>query len=164
MTTSPPFSLRLAETSDEDFLYEIFVASRERELGPLPPEVRDTLAKQQYQFHRNGLKTEYPDAEQFVMLAPAGSTDVETGPVGMIILADRPDALWVVDMALHPDRRNAGLGAAVLQSLMDRCRSSGKIMRGSVTPYNPARRLYARLGVKEIGQERGYISLEWRPD
>ena len=40
----------------------------------------------------------------------------------------------------------------------------GKIARASVTPYNPARRLYARLGVSEVPLENSpMIGLEWLP-
>jgi GNAT superfamily N-acetyltransferase len=157
MTAGTAFSLRPAGPADEDFLFGIFVASRERELAPLPSEMRAVLAQQQYCIHKSGVGADFPEARQFILLA------ADSAPAGMVILAKRPGVLWVIDMALHPDHRNAGLGAALLQSLMDECRQSGRIMKGSVTPYNPARRLYARLGVTELGAEHGYIALEWRP-
>lgn len=158
------FTLRAAGPEDEAFLYEMFVASRERELAPLPIETREMIATQQFGVQRSGVKTAYPDAQQFVVLAgdgPSGAGDV---PVGMIILAERPNTLWVVDLALHPDHRNRGLGAAVLASLMDACKRTGRRLKGSVTPYNPARRLYARLGIQELAADGGYIALEWRPE
>ena len=164
MTGSLVFALRPAEATDAEFLYGVFVASRERELTPLPPEMRDAVAKQQYRIQRNGLRAEYPDAQQLIVLGAAKSSSAAGDPVGMIILAERPDVLCVVDIALHPDHRNMGLGAAVLRSLMEECRQSGRMIKGSVTPYNPARRLYARLGIKELGASHGYISLEWRPE
>lgn len=164
MTASLVFSLRPAEAADAVFLFEIFVASRERELGPVPPEMRDTLARMQYRVHRNGLTAEFPDAEELIVLGARQSPEEAPDRVGMIILAQRPEELWVVDMALYPDHRNQGLGAALLTSLMEKCRRSGRVLKGSVTPYNPARRLYARLGLTELDSGKGYISLEWRPD
>jgi len=160
---SSSFRLRAAGPGDEAFLYEMFVASREREFGPLPAEMRDTIAREQFAILQNGVKTDHPDAQQFVVIAPNTSGDVEIR-VGMLLLAEHPDALWVIDLALDPAHRNRGFGSAILRSLMESCRRSGKIMKGSVTPYNPARRLYARLGIRELGADRGYIALEWRPE
>lgn len=158
-------SLHLATFQDAGFLYDLFVTSRERELAPLPPQIRETFARQQYELYQQGLIAEFADADHFIVRngngLPAGNHEKA---VGMVILAERPDALWVVDMAVEPSFRNGGVGTAVLLLLMARCRKSEKPMRGSVTPYNPARQLYRRLGVKELPGERGYISLEWRPD
>lgn len=164
MTESCNFALRVAEPEDEAFLYEMFVASRERELAPLPEELRETIARQQYGIQQGGVEADYPDAQRFVVLGGGDRPGGPGAPVGMIILAVRPDTLWVVDVALHPGHRNRGLGAAVIGSLMDTCRQSGRTLKGSVTPYNPARRLYARLGIRELATERGYIALEWRPE
>lgn len=158
-------SLHLATLDDSDFLYDLFVTSREREFGPLPAQTRELLARQQYSLHRQGLAAEFSDANHFIIKTGADlANDDEKKPVGMVILAERPDVLWVVDMALEPSRRSGGIGTSLLTLLMERCRESKRTMRGSVTPYNPARRLYARLGVKELPGERGYISLEWRPE
>lgn len=163
MTDRQPFLLRPAEAKDTDFLRELFVSSRERELAPLAAEIRDAVAHQQYRLHRSGIESEYPDARQLIVLAPPQSTVKTPVPIGMIVLAERPDVLWVIDMALRPDRRDMGFGTALLEHLMEECRLSGRIMRGSVTPYNPARRLYVRLGITEFDAGHGYISLEWRP-
>lgn len=164
MTARQSFSLRPAEAADGAFLREIFVSSRERELAPLPPEMREPVADQQYRLHRNGLQSEYPDARQLIVLGPHPETGKTVEPVGMVILAERPGVLWVVDMALHPACRDMGFGTALLEHLMEECRRSGRIMKGSVTPYNPARRLYARLGISELDAIHGYIPLEWRPE
>ncbi|TKT69904.1 GNAT family N-acetyltransferase [Aquamicrobium sp. LC103] len=164
MIGSSTFSLRPAEAPDAPFLREMFVGARERELGGLSPEIRDGMAEQQYRIHQKGLGAAYPDARHLIVLAASGASGELEKPVGVITLANRPGELWIVDMALHPAHRNAGLGTALLESLMEDCRRDCMTMRGSVTPYNPARRLYARLGIREIGTEsRGYIALEWRP-
>lgn len=156
MQESTDISFRPVQPSDADFLYEMFVASRERELAPLPSPMRDVLARQQYDVYRRGMGADYPDAHQLIVCAGANRA-------GMLFLAERPGVLWVIDLALHPERRNRGLGSAVLGRLMDTCRKSGRVLRGSVAPHNPARRLYARLGIRECDASQGYIQLEWRP-
>src|SRR5688572_27561105 len=163
MTESRTFSLRPSVPGDDEFLYEMFVASRERELAPLPADMRDTLARQQYGIYRRGMSAAYSDARNLIVLGPARPAVPERVPIGALSLAERPDTLWLIDLVLHPDHRNRGWGTAILTSLMETCRRERRILKGSVAPYNPARRLYARLGLKEFGGERGYIALEWRP-
>lgn len=155
------FTLRPARPEDEDFLFSLFVTSRERELAalPLPPEQAEPFARMQYRSQLAGFHHVHPDA--VVLVVETGE-----GPVGRLVLEDRPGELWVVDLALMPGHRNAGLGAALLRRCMKRAVAERLVMRGSVTPYNPARRLYARLGIVELPAEGGAtIPLEWRaPD
>lgn len=164
MSVNSPISLRGAEPCDADLLYALFVASRERELAPLPPAIRDVLAKQQYEVHRRGVTATFPEARVMIVLGPATLPGAAREPLGMVILAERPPVLWVVDLAVHPNRRNKGVGSAVLTRLMEECRRKDWTIRGSVAPYNPARRLYARLGIEELGLERGYVGLAWRTE
>src|SRR5690606_35816364 len=55
MQESTDISFRPVQPSDADFVYEMFVASRERELAPLPSPMRDVLARQQYDVYRRGM-------------------------------------------------------------------------------------------------------------
>jgi GNAT superfamily N-acetyltransferase len=156
---APDFTLRPARPEDEDFLFALFVTSRERELSalPLPPDQAESFARMQYRSQLAGFRHVHPGAVELVV-------ETAEGPVGRIVLEDRPGELWVVDLALMPDHRNAGLGAALLRHCMKRAVAERLVMRGSVTPYNPARRLYARLGIVELPSEGGAtIPLEWRP-
>src|SRR5690606_36761354 len=109
---SSSFRLRAAGPGDEAFLYDMFVASREREFGPLPAEMRDTIAREQFAILQNGVKTGHPEAQQFVVIGPntPGDADIR---VCMLLLADHPDALCVIDLALDPAHRNRGFGSAI---------------------------------------------------
>ncbi len=157
--------LRCAGLADEPFLFELFVTSRERELSPLPTEVRALVARQQYDVYRRGLVSTYPKAEHLVVeLSSQRDGNGPTMPTGMILVMEDGDSLLIIDLAIHPSHRNRGLGQAVLEAMMNRCRQSGKVLRGSVTPYNPARRLYARLGIAERQADHAYIALEWRSE
>lgn len=153
------FTLRPARPEDDEFLFALFVTSRERELAalPLPPAQAESFARMQYESQLAGFRHVHP-AARVLVVETAGE------PAGRLVLEDRPGELWVVDLALMPGQRNAGLGAALLQHCMKRAIAERLVMRGSVTPYNPARRLYARLGIVELPSEGGAtIPLEWRP-
>lgn len=162
--SAPDYTLRPARPEDADFLFSVFVASRERELSvlPLPPEQAAAFARQQYRAHLMGQETEFPDAVELIVEMPG--EDGRPVPTGRLVRAERPGEVWICDLAVMPDRRNAGLGAALLRAAMDEVTARGLILRGSVTPYNPARRLYARLGVVELPGQGAYIPLEWRPE
>lgn len=155
---------RRAETSDEAFLFELFVTSRERELLPLPPEFRDRFTRHQYEIFSAGLRDNYPGADHFVLEAPLPIADDRgVASVGRLVFIEDECRLLLIDLAILPAYRNRGMGGAVLEMVIDRCRESKKAIIASVTPYNPARRLYARHGFVERHTETGYIGIEWRP-
>lgn len=162
LASTPHLKFRGLEASDEPFRLELFVTSREREFSALPEVMQHMLVAQQYAGYISGMATTYPDARHLVFSLPqASETD---RAAGIVSITDLGDHLQVIDLAVHPVFRNRGTGSLVLETVMEHCRSTGQIMRGSVTPYNPARRLYARLGIRELDAEHGYIRLEWRPD
>ncbi len=157
-------TLRPAGISDDVFLFELFVFSRERELSPLPAAIRDIVARQQFESYGVATTTTYPKAENLIVEVPLAVDGLSMpAAAGRLLVDDNDERLLVIDMAIHPDHRNRGLGAALLQMMMEKCRRDGKILQGSVSPYNPARRLYARLGITERQAGHGYIGLEWRP-
>lgn len=158
-------TLRPAGPSDDAFLFELFISSKEREFLSIPAAIRDTFARQQFDIHRLGTEATYPDAEHLIVEVPVTENGMTVPTAAGRISIDRTDErLLVIDLAIHPAHRNGGLGTAVLELLMEQCRRDGRILRGSVTPYNPARRLYARLGIAELPSGNGYLGLEWRPD
>lgn len=159
------WSLRPAVPSDEPIIFELFTSSRERELSPLPADLREIVARQQYQSYQMGLAANYPTAEHFIIETP--SCDCSVGPMapaGRMLVVEESESFLLIDLAIFPSCRNRGLGRAILEMQMDRCRKSGKTLHGSVTPYNPARRLYERLGIAELPASHGYIGLLWQPE
>ena len=53
----------------------------------------------------------------------------------------------IVDQAIVPQRRNQGIGTAIMRSLMEKARAAGLPVRLKVADNNdPSMRLYARLG------------------
>lgn len=162
LTSTPRLLFRNLEPGDERFRLQLFVTSREREFSALPDEIRSRLAMQQYESYLSGIRASHPEAQHLVFSLPDAAHPAPAA--GMISLAECGDHLLVIDMAVLPHFRNRGIGALVLEAVMDMCRKTGQVMRGSVTPYNPARRLYARIGIKELDADHAYIPLEWHPE
>ncbi len=70
--------------------------------------------------------------------------------------------LRIVDIALLPEHRNAGVGAALLRGICEEAAAAGKPVRLSVLKSNRAQRLYARLGFVKTGETELHLEMEWR--
>jgi predicted GNAT family acetyltransferase len=68
-----------------------------------------------------------------------------------------------VDIALVPEFRNAGIGTALLRDLLAEGAAAGKRVSIHVERFNPALRLYARLGFRQVEDKGVYLLLEWTP-
>ena len=62
-----------------------------------------------------------------------------------------------------PERRGAGLGAALLADLIAQAEALGKAASLQVEKINPARRLYERLGFRTTADNGPYDAMERPP-
>ena len=62
-----------------------------------------------------------------------------------------------------PDHRNTGIGTSLLTELLAEAERAKKPVRIHVEQFNPARRLYDRLGFSQIADRGVYLLLEWEP-
>ena len=85
----------------------------------------------------------------------------ERQPIGRLIVNRAPDEYRLVDIALLPEQRGAGLGTTLIQRLLREAAAAGKPVRLSVLKGHRAARLYQRLGFKQIGQAEVHDELEW---
>lgn len=162
LTTKPGLALRPERPDDEELIFRIFVASKALEFDgmPMPQFQKDFLLKQQHVSQLYNWRHTYPSLEQWI---------IECGgePVGRLIFSNLPDQIILHDLAMLPGRLGVGGGRIVIKDVIFaeavRC---GKIARASVAAYNPARRLYARLGVTELPPHppgSPMIPLQWTP-
>jgi ribosomal protein S18 acetylase RimI-like enzyme len=69
----------------------------------------------------------------------------------------------IVDIALLPDYRGNGIGTALLRDLFSEADAAGKTVTIHVERFNPALRLYERLGFA-LAEDKGvYLFLERPP-
>ncbi len=68
----------------------------------------------------------------------------------------------IVDITLLPPFRRLGIGSSLLQTLIEESVAEGKPLSIHVEKFNPAMRLYERLGFRQIG-EVGAYDLMQRP-
>ena len=59
----------------------------------------------------------------------------------------------IMDIALLPDWRNAGIGSRLLRSILAEADSAGAAVTLHVERWNPAKRLYDRLGFVDVSDD-----------
>jgi ribosomal protein S18 acetylase RimI-like enzyme len=66
-----------------------------------------------------------------------------------------------MDIALLPEYRNAGIGARLIRDLQNEAAQTGRSLRLHVETFNPALRLYERLGFHSVSASGIYLEMEW---
>ena len=82
-------------------------------------------------------------------------------PAGRLYVAREEDEIRIVDIALLPDYCNRGIGTTLLRGLQSEAAAAGKPLRIHVERFNPALRLYERLGFHPIADRGVYLFMEW---
>jgi ribosomal protein S18 acetylase RimI-like enzyme len=153
------FALRHETDSDIPLLIRVYASTREEELAPVPwtDEEKQAFLAQQFQAQRSHYRTYFADCA-FDVIEQRGT------PAGRLYLQERQTQLHIIDVTLLPDWRRRGIGTAILKALQDAGRAGGKGVGIMVEKFNPALRLYARLGFKQIADHGVYLEMEWLPD
>jgi len=156
---SQGFALRPETDADVDFLMRLYGSTREQEmaLAPWSAEEKRTFLASQFQAQRHHYRTYFADAA-FDVLEQRGE------PAGRLYLQVRRTQLHIIDIALLPPWCGRGIGTAILQALQADGRASGKGVGIMVEKFNPALRLYRRLGFTDFADSGVYLEMEWLPD
>lgn len=152
------FVLRREGDADLPFLIQLFGSTRtDLALVPWSRDEKDAFLIQQFGAQRKHYYHFYPKAA-FDVIEQNGR------PVGRLYLHEGPTRVNVMDIALMPGDRGNGLGTALMTAVQDYAASLGKGVILFVEPENPARRLYTRLGFRELGQDAMNVEMDWTPD
>jgi len=154
----PPLALRPATAADAEFLYRVYANTRYEELAPAgwPPEQVEAFLRMQFRAQDTHYRTHNP-AAAFDIILVAGE------PAGRLYVDRRPAEIRVVDISLLPEYRGRGAGSALFTALFAEAAAAGLPVRIHVEAFNPARRLYDRLGFVPIDTTGVYHLLEWVP-
>src|SRR4051794_3142552 len=145
-------TLRPITPDDEEFLRQVYASTREEELALTDWDTAQKAAFVQMQFaaqHRY-YQENYRQTTFDVIL-------VDGQPAGRLYVARWAKQIRIVDIALLPEYRNAEIGSALLHELMAEAAAAGKPVSIHVERYNPALRLYTRLGFVPIGEHGVYF-------
>ena len=155
----PELALRPAGDDDRGFLAGVYASTRTEELGPVPwsDEQKAAFLEQQFTAQSAHYAAHFADASFDVVL-------VDGDPAGRLIVARREDVLKVIDIALLPEHRGRGLGTRLLRPLLDEASERGVKVEVYVEQFNPALRLYERLGFAARETNGVYLRMERPPD
>ncbi|HEY0567915.1 MAG TPA: GNAT family N-acetyltransferase, partial [Xanthobacteraceae bacterium] len=96
----------------------------------------------------------YPEADWLVTVHRGDN-------IGRLYIERWPSQNRIIDIALLPEYRGKGLGEALLRDLMDEAAAAGKAVSIHVEKFNPATRLYRRLGFKTAEDKGVYDLMRW---
>lgn len=159
MATIPSdITLRPETKQDAPFRFELYATTRREELEAWgwPEPMRQSFLQMQFKAQQ-GYRTMYPKAEYRIVERDGRS-------IGQLIINRAEDEFRLVDIALLPEERGAGLGTALIEELLREAQAAGRPVRLTVLKGHRAARLYHRLGFRKTGETEVHEELEWRGD
>lgn len=146
--------------TDDDlaFVAELYASTRQNELavsGWSQEAIASFLAFQHEAQHRH-YRQHFHDAEWLIL-------ERQGEAIGRLYLRQLEGRLHIIDISLVPEARNQGVGSAILHDLLDHAHRRGEAVSIHVEKFNPARRLYSRLGFAEVEDRGAYDLLVTRP-
>lgn len=155
---APSVTLRQICRDDEPFLFHVYASTRLDELAPLDwsEDAKTAFLQQQFAAQHQHYHTYFAHADFKIIL-------LDDRPIGRLYVARQQDEIRLVDIALLPEYRNAGIGTRLLQDLLAEAAAAVKPVHLHVEKFNPALRLYERLGFSRIADRGVYWFMEWLP-
>jgi len=154
----PELALRPVTPEDRPFLERVYASTRSEELAMVPwtPLQKAAFLRFQFDAQDSHYRLHYAGARFDVILAGGQ-------PAGRLYVDRSASEIRLIDIALLPEHRGAGIGGALLAELIAEARRERKPLSIHVEHTNPAQRLYRRLGFRHTGTETGiYQLMEWR--
>src|SRR6476620_7735313 len=139
--------LREVTPDDEPFLFEVYASTRNQELEGLGWNEKQKRAFLRMQFVAR--ERSFPRVDDRIIL-------LDERMIGRLAVDRTEKAIWLRDIALLTEYRNAGIGSRLIKDLMHDAVVSGQPLMLHVLFISPAIRLYERLGFSTTGFEAGY--------
>lgn len=151
-------SLRPEAPEDKAFLYRLYASTRaeEMKLVPWDESQKETFLRMQFEAQTTHYHRYYPNASFDVIM-------LEAQAIGRLCVHRADDEILVIDIALLPQYRGAGIGGALMKDVLSEAAEQVKPVRIHVERENPAMRLYTRLGFRRIEDKGIYYFMEWMP-
>ena len=158
--TEQGFVLRPETEADIPFLRQLYASTRWEELA-VATEWSDAqkiaFLDSQFDLQRFHYLNHYAHSS-FDVIEQHGA------PAGRLYLDRQQRTLLIVDIALLPQWRNRGVGTALIEAVFAEARLAGKEVSISVEKFNPAQRLYHRLGFRPYAEDDVYWFMYWSPN
>jgi ribosomal protein S18 acetylase RimI-like enzyme len=149
-------ALRPITPEDVSFLAGVYASTRSDELAPTgwSDEEKAVFCRRQFDAQSAHYRENYP-AALFQVIERDGFS------IGRLYVAHWEREIRIMDIALLPEHRGSGIGTQLLRDLQEEARSAGKTLTIHVERFNPALRLYQRLGFQQIEDKGVYLLMRW---
>ena len=155
----PELELKPVVEEDINFLRKLYGSIREEELKLTDwnADQKAAFIEQQFTAQHRYYTENYTGAQFDVIL-------IQGIPAGRLYLVEWEQKIRIIDIAFLQEFRGHGWGSHILQSLLDKGRTDQKKIGIHVENYNPAMRLYLRLGFVPTEDKGVYQYMVWAPD
>jgi len=154
----PNLSLRPETPADDPFLFDLYATTRDYEMVHVPWDdlQKQLFLHQQCEAQLKHYRKHYADADFRII-------ELDGKPVGRIYVHRGPREFRLVDISIVREYRGRGIGTELTKELLQEAEAAGKAVTLHVEWMNPARRLYERLGFKQVEDKGIYWMMEWKP-
>ncbi|MBL9132632.1 MAG: GNAT family N-acetyltransferase [Verrucomicrobiaceae bacterium] len=155
----PSLTLRPVTAEDTAFLFAVYASTREAELALTgwSTEQKAAFCAQQFHAQDTHYRQHYPGAQYFVI-------EAENQAAGRLYVDHGENEIRVMDIALLPQFRGKGIGTHYFRELQKEAQTASKVLSIHVEAFNPAKRLYERLGF-QLAEDKGvYHFMTWTPE
>ena len=151
-------TLRPVAPGDGELLYRIYASTREEELAAVPWDgrQREAFLRAQFAAQSQWYEQHYVGASRSIVL-------LDDEPCGRLYVLHGGSEIRIMDIALLPEYRGRGVGGSLLRDVLDEGERAGKLVTIHVERFNPALRLYERLGFTVVEDKGVYLLLERPP-
>ena len=154
-------ALRPATPEDYEELVGVYASTRAAELAQVTwwdDAQKLAFCRMQHDAQKKEYDARYPEAQYDVVV-------LEGRTAGRLWVGRDDEKIHMLDVTVLPWAQGQGLGTALVLSLIEEARASGKRLRHMVFVMNDgARRLYERLGFVVFEEVLGtHLHMEWRP-
>ena len=158
MGTIVDITLRTATPEDNPFYLRVYSSTRADEMALVDWNAaqKEAFLKMQFEAQRQFYLANYPEAIYYV-IERAGQ------PVGRMIVDRSDKTIRLMDIALLPEHRNAGIGSGLIKELLEEADHANRPVLLHVETFNPAMKLYKRLGFVKSGELSFYHEMTRQP-
>lgn len=151
--------LRPVEPGDEPVLVRIYAGSRAEELtlAPWGERGKRAFVEMQLAAQTQHYRAHYPAAQHQIICA-------DGEPIGRLYLDKRPSEVRILDIAVLPENRNAGIGTLVVTNILEEAGSARLPVTVYVETYNSAMRFFENLGFQKTTQDELKVLMRWDPE
>ena len=157
-SSSMSIHLRAVAAGEENFLFSVYASTRADEMARVEwtAEQQEAFLRMQFRAQSQFYLENYVGAEFQVIL-------LNDQPIGRLYIHRRDNEIRIMDIALLPEFRGQGIGSTLLQDILEQGKNLNLPVTIHVEQFNPALRLYQRLGFQPKEEKGVYLLMEWSP-